>query len=335
MRERQRDRLPEHTRFRGTSADALVAFLARKGIGLDLQRRTRAAPPFRALINAVYLDGIYVSYIHYSTAVQLHASPPRPDYGLSLPIDRGFRINLDGHLFDCNRDATVIASPSSAQSMELGEGCRRIGVSFGRDEVVRQLSALLGEPIGREPIFEPEINLCSEPGRRLRRVVHFVVDELESMPVPEHCLRWRHELEQLAITTLLLTVRHDWSDRLDGEVSRAAPTDVKRTIDYLQANIDRPITLAELATVSGVSGSTLLRHFRRFTGDSPLGYLRTERLRRAREDLLRSEERASVTEVASRWGFTHLGRFAAEYRRRFGESPSDTRPRARRGATRF
>jgi AraC-like DNA-binding protein len=39
-----------------------------------------------------------------------------------------------------------------------------------------------------------------------------------------------------------------------------------------------------------------------------------------------------VSEIALRWGFGHFGRFAAEYRRRFGESPSQTLSSARRRA---
>ena len=77
-----------------------------------------------------------------------------------------------------------------------------------------------------------------------------------------------------------------------------------------------------------IAGRTLLKHFREFHGVSPMRYVRNHRLQRAREDLLGAGALA-VSEVALHWGFTHLGRFAAEYRRRFGESPSSTRARAR------
>jgi transcriptional regulator GlxA family with amidase domain len=70
----------------------------------------------------------------------------------------------------------------------------------------------------------------------------------------------------------------------------------------------------------------LLQHFRDFYGVSPMRYLRNHRLQRVRDELL-SETAGQVSEIASRWGFAHLGRFAAEYRRRFGECPSVTRAR--------
>ena len=57
--------------------------------------------------------------------------------------------------------------------------------------------------------------------------------------------------------------------------------------------------------------------------------LRRVRLARARADLEAPGRNTSVTNVAYDCGFSHLGRFAQEYARRFGESPSETLRRAR------
>jgi AraC-like DNA-binding protein len=40
--------------------------------------------------------------------------------------------------------------------------------------------------------------------------------------------------------------------------------------------------------------------------------------------LRRAEPEENVISIASRWGFLHMGRFAAVYRKRFGEAPSET-----------
>jgi transcriptional regulator GlxA family with amidase domain len=74
----------------------------------------------------------------------------------------------------------------------------------------------------------------------------------------------------------------------------------------------------------------LLKHFRDHHGVSPMRYWRDRRFVRVREALQRTRDNASVTDVAMAWGFYHLGRFATEYARRFGESPSETRRRAPR-----
>jgi AraC-like DNA-binding protein len=318
---RKQQRLPRSNRFRGNSVEALASFLARKGITLDLRLRGKDVMPVPALINAAYLEGMYIGYMEYGTPLYLHSKPPRVDYGMSLSLDGSYRVRVDRRVFECDPQRAAIVSPSSTQMLELSEHSRRIGVSFARDAVVRQLAVLLGEPARREPIFEPEIDLSSGPGLRLRRVLDFVLDELELGANKV----WERELEQLAVTTLLLTVRHDWSERLDRETGRPAPAAVKRAIDYVQSHLDRQITLSDLTAAAGVSGSTLLRHFSSFMGESPLAYVRGQRLRHAREELLRAENGISVTDVAARWGFTHFGRFAAQYRRVFGERPSDTR----------
>jgi len=60
-------------------------------------------------------------------------------------------------------------------------------------------------------------------------------------------------------------------------------------------------------------------------------YLRNARFAKVRDALLRAEPEESVTVIAMACGFTHMSRFAVEYRHRFGERPSDTLRRQRRG----
>lgn len=65
--------------------------------------------------------------------------------------------------------------------------------------------------------------------------------------------------------------------------------------------------------------------FRRTLDTTPMACLRQQRLERVREELLVTAlGTVSVTEVTTRWGFIHLGRFAASYRAAFSENPSDT-----------
>jgi AraC-like DNA-binding protein len=58
---------------------------------------------------------------------------------------------------------------------------------------------------------------------------------------------------------------------------------------------------------------------------SPAKYLKRYRMTQARLDLLGADPvSATVTQIATSWGFWELGRFAGEYRRLFEESPSET-----------
>ena len=108
----------------------------------------------------------------------------------------------------------------------------------------------------------------------------------------------------------------------------ALPQHVKRALAYLRANLAEKVTLANLAAACGISQRALLTQFRHFLGISPIAHLRHMRLGTARAELQQSDGTVSISEVASHCGFTHLARFAAEYRMAFGELPSATLRRA-------
>jgi TolB-like protein/tetratricopeptide (TPR) repeat protein len=117
---------------------------------------------------------------------------------------------------------------------------------------------------------------------------------------------------------------------------RPVPSDVKKAIAYMR-EAGRKLSVTDLASHCGVAERTLHKRFRAFMGASPLDYWRRLHLAEARDELLRCGDRTCVTDVAVRFGFSHFGRFAQQYRRQFGETPSSTLRRARlaqRGASR-
>ena len=85
------------------------------------------------------------------------------------------------------------------------------------------------------------------------------------------------------------------------------------------------ITTADVAAAVHVSVRTLQRAFVADFGLTPMAYLERVRLTAVREDLLAGDPaQVTVGSLARRWGFTHLGRFAARYRAAYGESPVET-----------
>ena len=98
-----------------------------------------------------------------------------------------------------------------------------------------------------------------------------------------------------------------------------------RVEDWITANLAQPITRADLCDVSGLSARALTRAFARLHGRGPLQFVRDRRVEAAQRILFGSQPgETTVTQVAMDMGFLHLGRFATDYRARFGESPSDT-----------
>lgn len=107
-------------------------------------------------------------------------------------------------------------------------------------------------------------------------------------------------------------------------VASPLPRGVRRALDAIQANVGRNWRLSELAAIAGISARSLQRQFLDFVGKSPSAVLREVGLETARRELLQGGADIRIMDVALRCGFTHFGRFSIAYRRRYGETPSQT-----------
>jgi transcriptional regulator GlxA family with amidase domain len=105
---------------------------------------------------------------------------------------------------------------------------------------------------------------------------------------------------------------------------------VQRAEVLALAELDKPLHISALCRALAVSERTLRKAFNKSCGLPPCRHLRMLRLSRVRRALLLSHDQvATVTEIATSFGFAELGRFSVEYRKVFGESPSVTLQRAR------
>ena len=302
-------------------------FMASKEFYLD--PRPREVPAFDFATSAVYLPNSYLGYIQYGSevAVRVPSGRQRDDYFMHLPLlGRAEVINRSGNVV-CGDNQAVISSPAG-HLMRSQAGSTRITLSLTAAAVTGQLAALLGDRV-REPLdFVAAVDLSSPAGRRIGRHIREAIAELDDEALPANPIM-ASMYEQLIVTGLLLYQPSNYTAALERRAAQAAPRDVQRAIDYMQGHLAAPITLAEIVNASGIPGRTLLKHFRDHHGVSPMRYLRDARLARVREALNRTGPADSVTGIALTWGFNHLGRFAVEYRARFGESPSDTFHRSR------
>jgi AraC-like DNA-binding protein len=103
------------------------------------------------------------------------------------------------------------------------------------------------------------------------------------------------------------------------------PMLLRRAMDFIDANLDKDIGLADVADAVHVTPRAVQYMFRRHLDTTPLQWLREMRLRRAHLDLSSADRtHTTVTEIAARWGFAHTGRFAVLYRQTYGHSPHQT-----------
>jgi AraC-like DNA-binding protein len=105
---------------------------------------------------------------------------------------------------------------------------------------------------------------------------------------------------------------------------------VARAEAFIVANAGEPLSVADIAAAAGTGTRSLQLAFKRHRDSTPRAFLQACRLERLYRRLWAAEPGTRVVDVALECGVTHLGRAAAAYRRRFGETPSETLAQARR-----
>jgi transcriptional regulator GlxA family with amidase domain len=113
--------------------------------------------------------------------------------------------------------------------------------------------------------------------------------------------------------------------RKRSETSGTRPELLRHAIAFINENAHRDITLSDIASTVNVTPRSVQYTFRRHLGVTPLEYLRRVRLDRAHRELQAADPSVdTVMDIASRWGFSHAGRFSGMYKQKFGRPPSST-----------
>lgn len=169
------------------------------------------------------------------------------------------------------------------------------------------------------------LDLTSSAGQSLRHFFDFIWSETcRGGPFTRSALAVR-EIENTCTTLLILAAEAESRPTTTATGPSLGKTTLELAEEYLAQNLTEPFSLDKLIEITGTSASTLLREFRKRHGMPPLRFLRLRRLEAARGELHSAEpNETSVTEVATTYGFYHLGRFARQYRQTFGELPSET-----------
>lgn len=194
-----------------------------------------------------------------------------------------------------------------------------------------QLAELAPLPL-RDPRTAGVLSLAAGPAERLAAAMAAAGEWTLAQP---EALFQPGCAEALAMEMRELTAQSLTADSYLLPVPRAtreANRIVRAAEEFLRSNLDRPIFREQLCTTLGVSMRKLHDGFIATVGMSPQSYLKGRRLVQARRALRRSGGApAQIKAVALAHGFSHFGHFAQDYRRQFGESPSDTRNSSYRG----
>jgi AraC-like DNA-binding protein len=187
------------------------------------------------------------------------------------------------------------------------------------------LAAHLGQPVARPIHLMDSMTTADGRGQTWAALIRVIYhDALAGWPLGSHPLI-RSRLHDAAVYGLLMAAGHPYREEWFTPATALRPRPVKQAIDVIEAYPDRPLSVTAIARMVGVSARTLQDGFRRHVGFTPMAYARRVRLARVHHDLCEADPQwETVADIAHRWGFAHLGRFAAAYREIYGVTPSQT-----------
>ena len=193
------------------------------------------------------------------------------------------------------------------------------------DALLDEVAASCGIQVEASIGTVQQVRHCSRSNMHtLRRELRRASRSLPQIKTAENSSEIIRDLEFNLIRHVLLAITDSQpTDRL--KLTNRKQIVLQRARDYMEANTNKPITVLELAQASGSCVRTLEYVFRDYFGVTPKAYLKSRRLVAVRHELLCSlPSKSLINEIANRWGFWHMSQFATDYRRFFGELPSET-----------
>ncbi|MEO5323466.1 AraC family transcriptional regulator [Mesorhizobium sp. CC13] len=278
---------------------------------------------FRVTHNYVPGEMISLNYISYGADVLIDPGELGDFYLIQMPIAGTATIRNGTREFLTNRNVASVLNADLATRMKWWQGCAQLHIQVRKAPLHALAMRLLDRDIPGPLIFDPLIDFSRPEMQAWRRLANSLFHAAD-MKAPSPAAGIRQAMhEQHLLELFLRSQPNNMSLFFDDRRQGAAPRHLKRAEEFIRANVASSIGLLEIAEAAGVAPRTLQLAYRNAFGFSPMRALTRERMRRARFDLVASD--ATVTDVALKWGFTHFGRFAAEYRHEFGELPRETR----------
>ncbi len=260
--------------------------------------------------------------------VWMNGGELRPHYHVTLPAPTP--SGLTGHNFSgvAAPGAFLVYRPEGNQGVPRYVG-RRLAVMIDRDAVEDALGDALGRSVRSQVDVQPVLRSTTEAARTWITMASLLTEQLFRPGSVLHQPMVGTPFADSLVRGFLLATDHSQRPILDGEAAQAPPRVIRSAIEVIEAEAHQPLTVSALAARSYVSVRSLQHGFRTHLNTTPMAYLRDVRLRRVREDLLRSDPSSeTIASIAFRWGFANLGRFTAAYAARYGENPSLTRQRS-------
>lgn len=285
------------------------------------------AAGFAATLHGVRLRNVSLLYLDLHVAATLDMPETGRYFAVHMPLNGGATVRHPAAQFDASTTRSLVTSPGDPVRMSFAHDSPQMLVRIEEDAMNAHLTRLLGRNLVGPLKFEPEFDLTTDAATRWHAAVQLIHTEVYHAGSLVHRGCAIGPVEELLMSSLLYLQPSTYH----ADITRPTPATPRRAViqqavDYIEGHLAEKITMESLAEALHMSVRSIQQGFRAELGMSPTTFIRERRLERVREELTDAipSDGVTVTAVAERWGFHHLGSFAVEYRKRWGETPSET-----------
>jgi AraC-like DNA-binding protein len=268
------------------------------------------------------LGGIEISRLKYGPAVRIKRTTHLDDFFLvQMPLQGATSVESGNQKIEASAQLASVLNPYDEVSMDWSRGSDMLMLRISKDLVERCLVGHMGHTLDRP--LEFQLNFDWKNNSVWLNFVHYLAASAPHFKTFENNSLAVSQIEQMAATLLLSCHSHNYSSHSTTNRKPVLPRHIRRAQDFISTHAHEPICANRIAEIAGVSLRSLYAGFKDLLGTSPMQYLRDLRLDKVRAELL-GNVNGNIAGIAHRWGFEHMGRFSGEYKKRFGESPSQT-----------
>ncbi len=287
-------------------------------------RRLSSVSSVDAKYCRVRLGTVSFNYLRYGADVAVEPDCFDSFFMLEIPLTGFSKIQYeDEEVVSGARIGSMVSSQGVVKS-EWNHNTGRLMVQINRSFMDRFATNMLGHALTQPVKFQLSVDMSKGIGASIHDYVLHLAQQLTTNPSLRNYTLVRRQIENTLVTMLLCGQPNNYSTEFNAVAQPGAPSYVSRAFQYIMDNYQEDISVDDLVGVANVSMRTLYAGFKRYKGVSPMLALKTRRLEAANQDLMDGGNNRSVTDIAYRWGFTHLGNFSNDYRKLFGELPSET-----------
>lgn len=269
------------------------------------------ANPFQGRFFQLMDSDFILTQAYFSSCMKAEGAPPLGFRTFVVPADPRLEMIWRGQRIS---GSDLLVFPTGSELHALSEAHFNVYTLSVSEEALFNTASRLGTP-GLETIFHKREVIHCRPSEmnETRRTL----SDLEACPA----------LRPFASKQILIALVHLLASVGNGSTSPLPKTRRQRIVLDSETLIakysENPMTVQRLCKYTGVSKRTLEYAFDEQIGVSPKQFINSIRLNAVRKQL-RSGTVHKVVDAANAWGFWHMGQFARDYRKLFGELPSAT-----------